>query len=230
MGTIDSSHASPHNSTQTLCRLAKRASSAEAAALLDCVRWGEMTTDELAAAALYLQHNASEVDRRLSTAAAWRLLNARIAGDLAASHRGGSRGPAQPGAVVESSGGDSSSGGSGRAARRRSLLWGLSTGALAAWSGTAVPCCTRRISCTFQQDSGTASRPMCMQLEREDPRHTAAEAVGGVTGGGGAADSGGSGWDLQLSLDPDQFPAGFRVSWRAVGLHRASQPGGGAST
>lgn len=51
-----------------------------------------------------------------------------------------------------------------------------------------------------------------LQLERDDPRHRPAEAVGGTTGGaGGDTDSGGSGWDLQLSRDPDQFPEGFRV-------------------
>lgn len=73
---------------------------------------------------------------------------------------------------------------------------------------------SRAIPCSFDPPEG--GRPLALQLERGDPRHGPAEAVGGTTGGaGGDTDGGGACWDLQLSRDPDSFPEGFRVSTAA---------------
>ncbi|KAL4457263.1 hypothetical protein ABPG75_012128 [Micractinium tetrahymenae] len=227
---------------ETLCHLAKAASSADAVALLDCTRFHLMTSYELAAADLYLQHNSKWVDRRLSTALAWRLLNARVGADLAAwpapagipgerSSIAGGSGIAAAAAATAAArmqglslqdgdgGGGGSSGieeGHPRKIRLRCLAWGLLTAHLAAWSGAAMFLASRHIPCSF--DSPEASRPLVLQLEREDPRHGPAEAVGGTTGrAGGDTDSGGSGWDLQLSRDPERFPAGFRAVCFAFG-------------
>lgn len=70
------------------------------------MHWGALACAEAAAAALYLQHNAGWVDRRLSNAIAWRLLNARIAADLAGSSGlgSGSRGSAHAAPNGSSSG------------------------------------------------------------------------------------------------------------------------------
>ena len=213
--------------------------------LLDCVRWELLTPHEAAAAALFVQHNAKWVDRRLSTALAWRLLNARIAADLAAdgvqqgrqqlqhhlaaqderaagANCGGVSGTLTGPAAAAAADASSSS----RAARQHTLLWGLDTARLEAWTGNTMFCTARRIPCSWQQlqrqqaagggSSGSGSgmpscRPMALQLEREDPRHAAAKAVSGTSSGGGATGGGVSGWDLQLSLDPDTFPPGFEV-------------------
>lgn len=150
---------------QTLCHLAKVASSADAVALLDCICFQLMTAHELAAAVLYLQHNSKWVDKRLSTALAWRLLSARIGADLAAwpapAGVPGERGSVPGGAGIAAAAaaraaarlqgmgvqdGDGAGGGRGsdaeqehpRPMRRRCTAWGLSTARLGAWSGTAM--------------------------------------------------------------------------------------------
>lgn len=75
---------------------------------------------------------------------------------------------------------------------------------------------SRHIPCSWQPTE--APRPLVLQLEREDPRHGPAEAVGGTTGrAGGDTDSGGAGWDLQISRDPDRIPAGFQAVCFAFG-------------
>lgn len=210
-----------------------------------------MSAHELAAATLYLQHNAKWVDRRLSTALAWRLLSARVAADLAAwPALGGGR---MLGAEVARGGAGGGSGNGGaaqpldargagaeaapaRRMRRRCLHCGLSTTHVEGWSGTAMLLTARRIPCSWGP-----SRPIALQLEREDPRHAGAEAAGGTTGrAGGDTDSGGTGWDVQLSLYPDTFPPGFEVGgwvglmdgvrngrgeeWRAGAWHAFSLP------
>ncbi|PRW57568.1 peptide methionine sulfoxide reductase [Chlorella sorokiniana] len=210
---------------ETLCHLAKLASSAEAVALLDCVQWQLLRASEAAAITLYLQHNAKWVDRRLSTAAAWRLLNARTAADVKAIAAHGSAAGRR--LIVPVANGTNGmplplSGLRGehgaRAVRQRTVMWGLSTGTLASWHGTVMPCSTATIECAcIPRTPDGRVQPMVLQLEREDPRHAAAEAVSGVTGGGGAASAGGSGWDLQLSMDPHQFPAGFQATCWAFG-------------
>ncbi|KAI7839814.1 hypothetical protein COHA_006435 [Chlorella ohadii] len=205
---------------ETLCHLAKLASSADAVVLLDCVRWQELSACEMAATTLYLQHNAKWVDRRFSTAAAWRMLNARSAASLrehaavaaSATHGNSYSGLLQLYSNARASKGDL------RAARFRTIHWGLSTATLAGWHGTVMPCNNLPIECACipRMPDGSVRR-MGLRLEREDPRHAAAEAVSGVTGGGGAASAGGSGWDLQLSIDPVQFPAGFQATCWAFG-------------
>jgi hypothetical protein len=223
------------------------------------VHWQLLTPHEAAAAALFVQHNAKWVDRRLSTALAWRLLNARIDADLAADGRQMSQGRQlqhqQPAAqAADSTSGTSSSSSaadagsaSGRQARQRTLLYGLDTAWLEAWTGNTMFCTARRIPCSWQLQQQTPQqghqqgqrqaaarqatarqagdllpaswRPMALQLEREDPRHAAAEAVSGTSsGGGGATGGGGSGWDLQVSLDPETFPTGFQGGWVGAGL------------
>jgi hypothetical protein len=208
------------------------------------VRWELLTPHEAAAAALFVQHNAKWVDRRLSTALAWQLLNARISSDLAADgmqqgrqqrqqqhlaaqaeraarSNSSSSGAAATLTVAAAAAADATS---SRQARQRTLLWGLDRARLEAWTGSAMFCTARRIPFLCQQPqqagggtSGSGSdllscRAMALQLEREDPQHVAAEAVSGTSsGGGGATGGGGSGWDLQLSLDPDTFPPGFKV-------------------
>lgn len=112
---------------QTLCHLAKLASSADAVVLLDCVRWQELSACEMAATTLYLQHNAKWVDRRFSTAAAWRMLNARSAASLrehaavaaSATHGNSYSGLLQLYSNARASKGDL------RAARFRTIHWGL---------------------------------------------------------------------------------------------------------
>ncbi|KAL4421175.1 hypothetical protein ABPG77_003358 [Micractinium sp. CCAP 211/92] len=227
---------------ETLCLLAKAASSADAVALLDCIRFQLMTAHELAAAALYLQHNSKWVDKRLSTVLAWRLLNARTAADLRAwpapagipgersSMTGGSGVAAAAAATaaarfqglgLHGDGGSGRGGGDNseehpRLMRQRCLVGGLSMAALSAWDGTTMFLASRHIPCSFDPLDG--GRPLVLQLERDDPRHRPAEAVGGTTGGaGGDTDSGGSGWDVQLSRDPDHFPEGFRAVCLAFG-------------
>jgi hypothetical protein len=229
------------------------------------VRWELLTPHEAAAAALFVQHNAKWVDRRLSTALAWRLLNARIASDLAADGMQQGRQQLQQqhlAAQAERVAGTSCSSAAGtltldgaaaadasssRQARQRALLWGLDTARLEAWTGNTMFCTARRIPCSWQQQqqqqhqagggtsgggtSGSGSdppscRPMALQLEREDPGHGADEAVSGTSSGGGGATGGGSsGWDLQLSLDPDTFPPGFQVCCGAACtiMHAASR-------
>ncbi len=149
---------------QTLCHLAKAASSADAVALLDCIRFQLMTAHELAAAALYLQHNSKWVDKRLSTVLAWRLLNARTAADLRAwpapagipgersSTTGGSGVAAAAAATaaarfqglgLHGDGGSGRGGGDNseehpRLMRQRCLVWGLSMAALSAWDGATM--------------------------------------------------------------------------------------------
>lgn len=132
-------------------------------ALLDCIRFPLMTAHELAAAALYLQHNSKWVDKRLSTALAWRLLNARTAADLRAwpapagipgerSSVSGGSGVAAAAAATAAArfqglglhGGGSGSGGGDNSAehlrlmRQRCLVWGLSMAALSAWDGSTM--------------------------------------------------------------------------------------------
>lgn len=154
----------PSAPLQTLCHLAKAASSADAVALLDCTRFHLMTAHELAAAALYLQQNSKWVDKRLSTALAWRLLNARTGADLGAwpapagipGERGGAAGGSGIAAAAaataaaslkglgfQDAGGEGGGGSGGgeehpRPMRQRCLAWGLSTARLAGWGGTTM--------------------------------------------------------------------------------------------
>ena len=201
-----------------------------------------MSAHEVAAAALYLQANAKWADRRLCTALTWRLLSARVAADLAGEGQaerrrdceqlaiqklqqlqgeGGCRGsaalaasrPAAAAASAEAAAEAGAGPGAGpRRVARRALHYGLRTASLEGWSGTTMYCAQRAIPCTW-----APARPMVLQLEREDPRHAAAEAACGTSGGGGGATGGGgTGWDLQLSMDPHTFPAGFRVGARSA--------------
>lgn len=242
---------------QTLCHLAKQASSADAVALLDCVQWQLLQGFESAAITLYLQHNAKWADRRLSTAVAWHLLNARAAAHL---RRANSRSAAVV-ASLEPLPFDAAlrnlhdelqrllarkDEGNSRVARHRTVMWGLrwagcgavgdrmvkppclqqsspcrrgrvcprnrhaplpaafhralpspsrmrcSTSSLAQWHGTVMPCSSATIECACIPPTPEGQTPpMALQLEREDPRHAAAEAVSVVTGGGGAASAGG---------------------------------------
>jgi hypothetical protein len=176
----------------------------------------------MAAASLYLQHNAKWVDKRLSTAMAWRLLNARVAADLAqrtqhTSQQPGTscNGPAvQPAPLLQTHQARQGLQGGARAAAARTLLWALQTSALREFSGTSMYCTSRHISCSWA--SPGPSRPLVLQLERGDLPLTAAAQH--ARAAGEAASCGGSDWDLQLRLDATgpaltPFPAGFKV-WR----------------
>ena len=153
-----------------------------------------MTPHEAAAAALFVQHNAKWVDRRLSTALAWRLLNARTASDLAADGMQQGRQQwqqqhlaAQAERVAGTScgsaagtltldGAAAADASSSRQARQRTLLWGLDTARLEAWTGNTMFCTARRIPCSWQQQ----------QQQQQQQQHQA----GGVTSGGGTSGSG----------------------------------------
>ncbi|KAL4858351.1 hypothetical protein ACK3TF_001822 [Chlorella vulgaris] len=213
---------------ETLCRLAKLTSSADAVSLLSCVRFAEMRAQEVAAASLYFQHNAKWVDKRLSTAMAWRLLNARVAADLAqrtqhTSQQPGTscNGPAvqpAPASLLQTHQARQGLQGGARAAAARTLLWALQTSALQEFSGTSMYCTSRHISCSWA--SPGPSRPLVLQLERGDLPLTAAAQHAGAAGE--AASCGGSDWDLQLRLDATgpaltPFPAGFKATCFAFG-------------
>lgn len=143
---------------QTLCHLAKQASSADAVALLDCVQWQALQGFESAAITLYLQHNAKWADRRLSTAVAWRLLNARAAAHLRDANW---RSPAVGENSLEALPFDaalrnlndelqrllaSRDEGNSRGARRRTVMWGLR------WAG-----------CGAMGDLHHMVKPLCLQ-------------------------------------------------------------------
>lgn len=196
----------PLPSSQTLCHFAKAASSADALALLCCLRLHQLSPGELAAATLYLQSNAAWVDRRLSTALAWRLLNCRLAADLALRGRDSRPVAGSPWSRALAPPGNEDAELGPRLASRRSLSYALLTAGLSSWTGTVMGCCARPIPCSWGPP-----RPMALQLEREEG------------GGSGAAVAG---WDLQLSLDPAVFPAGFEVTAQLLACICTAAPWG----